>query len=437
MSRPFSVRRARRPSSCCARRCGRSTGRAARATPCVRRLHKERRATHQQGARVIIQRLRARRARGAQGDVRHGRSPGQGRHRGATVPPCAAAASHVGKAAVDDDAGVAEGGERGAGRRQGGLRRRGDRGGRRGHAGGARQLGVGPERATPPAAWPRPAATRRGPAAHSVDVSHRGVGAAEDPLLRLAALELLQGLSRSKRAVQLLCMSWLAQLIDVAEQDDGYGCDQQALRAASRVLAAADTDHSRARPVTAASRGFWIWPLRAWSAAATPTAPRTTCARAWRWAVGSRAKRRRRRRGPIEHYAADAWLAPPPAPKRCQAARLKSLTQAMSPRVWAELVKRGADAALAKAIRDGDDDGASRRGPVARRPCGRAPTRSSGYYHMRACTSFGERVRRPTTPSRPNGSLHISCAPSRSGRAAWTIARARRAVEASGGRGAF
>ena len=52
----------------------------------------------------------------------------------------------------------------------------------------------------------------------------------------------------------------------------------------------------------------------------------------------------------------DAWLAPPPAPKRCQAARLKSLTQAMSPRVWAELVQRGADAALAKAIRDGDDD---------------------------------------------------------------------------------
>jgi hypothetical protein len=28
----------------------------------------------------------------------------------------------------------------------------------------------------------------------------------------------------------------------------------------------------------------------------------------------------------------------------------------MSPRVWAELVKRGADASLAKAIRDGDDD---------------------------------------------------------------------------------
>ena len=52
----------------------------------------------------------------------------------------------------------------------------------------------------------------------------------------------------------------------------------------------------------------------------------------------------------------DAWLAPPPAPKRCQAARLKSLTQAMSSKVWAELVQRGADASLAKAIRDGDDD---------------------------------------------------------------------------------
>ena len=69
------------------------------------------------------------------------------------------------------------------------------------------------------------------------------VGAAEDPLLRLAALELLQGLSRSKRAVQLLCTDgYLAKLIDVAERDDGYGCDQQALRAASRVLAAADAD---------------------------------------------------------------------------------------------------------------------------------------------------------------------------------------------------
>ena len=68
------------------------------------------------------------------------------------------------------------------------------------------------------------------------------VGDAEDPLLRLAALELLQGLSKSRRAVQLLCTGWLAELIHVAEQDDGYGCDQQALRAASRVLAAADTD---------------------------------------------------------------------------------------------------------------------------------------------------------------------------------------------------
>jgi len=55
----------------------------------------------------------------------------------------------------------------------------------------------------------------------------------------------------------------------------------------------------------------------------------------------------------------DAWLAKAPGPKRCAAARLKSITQALTgtgARVWAEVAKRGADALLAKDLRDGDDD---------------------------------------------------------------------------------
>ena len=162
---------------------------------------------------------------------------------GTTVQFCAAAASHVGKAAVDDDAGVAEAAANAARA----VAKAGfvdeaiaavDEATR--EARGSLELvracdvACGVAVACGDAAWDRRliASTCR----------IACVGAAEDPLLRLAALELLQGLSRSRRAVQLICESWLAQLIDVAERDDGYGCDQQALRAASRVLAAADTD---------------------------------------------------------------------------------------------------------------------------------------------------------------------------------------------------
>ena len=174
--------------------------------------------------------------------------------------------------------------------------------------------------------------------------------------MRLAALELLQGLSKSRRAVQLICQSYLAQLIDVAEQDDGYGCDQQALRAASRVLAAADADSfARAAQDGCVARFLDLAFARLERGGDADGAEDYVCACV---ALGGWLETSTDAADAVLSNTTliDAWLAPPPAPKRCQAARLKSLTQAMSPRVWAELVKRGADAALAKAIRDGDDD---------------------------------------------------------------------------------
>ena len=74
-------------------------------------------------------------------------------------------------------------------------------------------------------------------------------------------------------------------------------------------------------------------------------------------------------------------------PKRCQAARLKSLTQAASRRLG-ELVKRGADAALAKAIRDGDDDVRFAAWACCTAAVWASPTLWSGCWRMRACTSF-------------------------------------------------
>ena len=270
---------------------------------------------------------------------------------------CAAAAFHLGKAAVDDDAGVAEAGANAARA----IAKAGfvdeaiaavDEATRaaRGSLELVRACDVacGVAVALGDAAWdPRLIASTCKIAC---------VGAAEDPLLRLAALELLQGLSKSRRAVQLICGSYLAQLIDVAESDDGYGCDQQALRAASRVLAAADTDaFARAAQDGCVARFLDLAFARLERGGDADGAEDYVCACV---ALG----------GWLESSAdaadavlkntvlVDAWLAPPPAPKRCQAARLKSLTQAMSSKVWAELVKRGADQSLAKAIRDGDDD---------------------------------------------------------------------------------
>ena len=270
---------------------------------------------------------------------------------------CAAAASHVGKAAVDDDAGVAEAGANAARA----IAKAGfvdeaiaavDEATRaaRGSLELVRACDVacGVAVALGDTAWdPRLIASTCKIAC---------VGAAEDPLLRLAALELLQGLSKSRRAVQLICSSYLAQLIDVAESDDGYGCDQQALRAASRVLAAADADSfSQAARDGSVARFLDLAFARLERGGDADGAEDYVCACV---ALGGWLESSKDAADAVlsNTTLVDAWLAPPPAPKRCQAARLKSLTQAMSPRVWAELVKRGADAALAKAIRDGDDD---------------------------------------------------------------------------------
>ena len=270
---------------------------------------------------------------------------------------CAAAASHVGKAAVDDDAGVAESAANAARA----VAKAGfvdeaiaavDEATR--EARGSLELvracdvACGVAVACGDAAWDRRLI------ASTCKIAC--VGAAEDPLLRLAALELLQGLSKSRRAVQLLCTGYLAELIHVAEQDDGYGCDQQALRAASRVLAAADTDSfARAAQDGCVARFLDLAFARLERGGDADGAEDYVCACV---ALGGWLESRADAADAVlsNTVLVDAWLAPPPAPKRCQAARLKSLTQAMSPRVWAELVKRGADAALAKAIRDGDDD---------------------------------------------------------------------------------
>ena len=276
---------------------------------------------------------------------------------GTTVQFCAAAASHVGKAAVDDDAGVAEAAANAARA----VAKAGfvdeaiaavDEATR--EARGSLELvracdvACGVAVACGDAAWDRRliASTCR----------IACVGAAEDPLLRLAALELLQGLSRSRRAVQLICQSYLAQLIDVAERDDGYGCDQQALRAASRVLAAADADSfARAAQDGSVARFLDLAFARLERGGDADGAEDYVCACV---ALGGWLESSTDAADAVlsNTVLVDAWLAPPPAPKRCQAARLKSLTQAMSSKVWAELVKRGADASLAKAIRDGDDD---------------------------------------------------------------------------------
>ena len=218
---------------CCARRCGRSTGRAAprRAVPSPPQKaarNSSARALHIQG-RHGAPAVRKRR--------RHGRSPGQGRHHFNSAPPRHRMSAR--RPSTTTRASPARERARAVARRASSTRRsrRSTR-----PAGGAREFElVG--RAT---RLRRGRGLRRrgvGPAAHRVDVSHRVRRAAEDPL-RLAALELLQGFSTARSAD---LPTYLAQLIDVAEQDDGQ-LRPAGTRAASRVLAAADTDYSRARP---------------------------------------------------------------------------------------------------------------------------------------------------------------------------------------------
>ena len=216
-----------------------------RATPSSRRLHKKRRATHQPGARFIF-----RFAHGAPAVRKEtcARKYGQGRHHGSI----ARRRRHVGKAAVDDDAGVAESAANAARAGPRGIRRRGDRGGRRGHAGGARQPGArracdvacGVAVACGDAAWDR----RLIAYLHSVRRRRRG------PSVAAGGPRAPAGPFRSRRAVS--CSARTARATHRRRgTDDGYGATSGPC---ARLLGCSrrPTPIHSPRPKTAASRGF-------------------------------------------------------------------------------------------------------------------------------------------------------------------------------------
>jgi len=289
---------------------------------------------------------------------------------GASAPFCAAAAPFIGKAAVDDDASVSEAAANAARAvARAGLiteaiaavdeATREARGGMELVRAGDMACGVAV--ACGDAAWDRRliASTCR----------LACIGVAADPLSRLATLEILQGLSRSARAVRLLCAvtpglltdgadasSCLSKLIEVATEDDGYGCAAAALRVASHVLAAAEPNSfAAAAGEGCVSRFLDLAFARLNEGEAEDFVCACVALGSWLESGGNDAADAVLNNAEL----VDAWLAKAPGPKRCAAARLKSITQALTgtgARVWAEVAKRGADALLAKDLRDGDDD---------------------------------------------------------------------------------
>ena len=108
----------------------------------------------------------------------------------------------------------------------------------------------------------------------------------------------------------------------------------------------------------------------------------------------------------------------------------------MSPRVWAELVQRGADASLAKAIRDGDDDVR-----FAAWACCTAAVRASPDALVRLLAHAGVYEFLVSGPP-PDDAIEAKrikhdFVRRRRGAVGGMDDAARRAVEAAGGRGAF
>ena len=250
---------------------------------------------------------------------------------GTTVQFCAAAASHVGKAAVDDDAGVAEAAANAARA----VARAGfvdeaiaavDEATR--EARGSLELvracdvACGVAVACGDAAW-----DRRLIASTCLIAC---VGAAEDPLLRLAPSSSCRGLSRSRRAVQLICQSGSR---NSSTSRNRTAATAATSRPCARLLECSlrpTPIRSRARAQDAASRGFGFGLCAFRREAATPTAPRTTCVRAWRWAGGSRAARTPPTRS-IERHPRRRLARAAAGPKRCQAAALEILDASHEP----------------------------------------------------------------------------------------------------------